>query len=390
MSSNTHITCPSCGHEIDIEALLAHDIEDRVQREQQERFNSEREQLKSETESRIRQESDAQILALQKENEERKRDALLLKTKEVEVLELQRTMREHQDGFDLAIQKRLLQEQAKMEADIRRAEKERSDVERSRDRERFDLEKRELQKKIDDTQKAMEDVRRKSEQSSPQLQGEVFELVIEDYLRQRFPHDEISEVAKGQRGADCVQTVFDAGRRCGQITYESKRTKSFSMDWVEKLKSDMRAKGSDVGVIITETMPKDMQSFGAINGIWVCTFSEFKSLCVVLRDMIIRVSSALVSQENKGEKMTMLYDYLMSSEFRMSVENVMESYEHMRSDLDRERNAMEKLWKQRERQIERMRVSMSHVMGSIQGIAGKDLGPVRLFELPGATDTPAN
>ncbi|MBC8124099.1 MAG: DUF2130 domain-containing protein [Candidatus Kapabacteria bacterium] len=369
---------------------MAHDIEDRVQREQQERFNSERERVLGETETRVRRESEAQIIALQKENEERKRDALSLQSKEVELLELQRKMREQQDGLDLAIQKRLLEEQAKMEADIRRAEKERSDVERNRDRERFDLEKRELQKKIDDTKKAMEDVRRKSEQSSQQLQGEVFELVIEDYLRQRFPHDEISEVGKGVRGADCVQTVCDAGRRCGQITYESKRTKTFSMEWVEKLKSDMRAKGSDIGVIITEAMPKDMQSFGSVNGIWVCTFSEFKSLCVVLREMVIRVSTALVSQENKGEKMTMLYDYLMSSEFRMSVENVMESYENMRSDLDRERGAMEKLWKQRERQIERMRLSMFHVMGSIQGIAGKDLGPVQLFELPRADDTPAN
>lgn len=338
----------------------------------------------------MRRESEAQIVALQHENEERKRDVQTLKSTEVQLLDLQRKMREQQEGFDLTLQKRLLEEQTSMETKIRKTETERFEVERKREQERFDLERREMQKKLDDTQKAMEEVRRKSEQSSQQLQGEVQEMAIEDYLRLRFPHDEVTEVGKGQRGADCIQTVYDAGRRCGQITYESKRTKSFSMDWVEKLKSDMRAKGSDVGVIITETMPKEMQSFGAVNGIWVCTFSEFKSLCVVLRDMVIRVSSAIVSQENKGDKMTMLYDYLMSSEFKMSVENVMEAYEHMRSDLERERSAMEKLWKQRERQIERMRLSMSHVMGSIQGIAGKDLGPVRSFELPVADDTPAD
>ncbi len=389
MSSTAHITCPNCGHAIDIEELLAHDIEDRIQREQQERFSAERERLQAEVTERVRRESEAQIVALQHENEERKRDVQALKNAEVQLLDLQRKMREQQEGFDLTLQKRLLEEQSTMESKIRRAESERFDIERKREQERFDLERREMQKKLDDTQKAMEEVRRKSEQSSQQLQGEVLELAIEDYLRQRFPHDEISEVGKGQRGADCVQTVYHAGRRCGQITYESKRTKAFSMDWVEKLKADMRAKGSDVGVIITETMPKDMQSFGAVNGIWVCTFAEFKSLCVVLRDMVIRVSSAVISQENKGDKMTMLYDYLMSSEFRMSVENVMEAYEHMRSDLERERSAMEKLWKQRERQIERMRLSMSHVMGSIQGIAGKDLGPVRSFELPSADDTPA-
>ncbi len=390
MSSTTHITCPNCGHAIDIEELLAHDIEDRVQREQQEHFNAERERLQVEVAERVRRESEAQILALQHENEERKRDVQALKSAEVQLLDLQRKMREQQESFDLTLQKRLLEEQTSMETKIRKTEAERFEVERKREQERFDLERREMQKKLDDTQKAMEEVRRKSEQSSQQLQGEVQELAIEDFLRQRFPHDEVSEVGKGQRGADCIQTVYDSGRRCGQITYESKRTKNFSMEWVEKLKADMRAKGSDIGVIITETMPKELQSFGSVNGIWVCTYAEFKSLCVVLRDMVIRVSSAIVSQENKGDKMTMLYDYLMSSEFRMSVENVMEAYEHMRSDLDRERTSMEKLWKQRERQIERMRLSMSHVMGSIQGIAGKDLGPVRSFELPVADDTPVD
>ncbi|MCX6141347.1 MAG: DUF2130 domain-containing protein [Candidatus Kapabacteria bacterium] len=388
MSSNTHIKCPSCGHDIDIEELLAHDIEDRVQREQQERFNAERVRIQADAEAKARRESEALIVALQHENEERKNDSKTLKSKEVELLDLQRKMREQQEGLDLAIQKRLLEEQTAMETTIRRTELERFDVERRREQERFDLEKRELQKKLDDTQKAADEFRRKSEQTSQQLQGEVQEMAIEEFLRQHFPHDEIAEVVKGQRGADCVQTVFDSGRKCGQITYESKRTKSFSIEWIEKLKTDMRARGSDVGVIVTETMPKDMHSFGAINGVWVCTFAEFKSLCVVLRDMVVRVSTAVVSQENKGDKMTMLYDYLMSSEFRMSVENVMDAYEHMKSDLDRERNAMEKLWKQRERQIERMRLSMSHVMGSIQGIAGKDLGPVRSFELPSVDDTP--
>lgn len=389
MTSTPHITCPNCGHEIHIEELLAHDIEERVRKEQQATFAAERERLMKDVAEKVRGESEVQIVLLQRENEERKLESQAFKMAQIQLLELESKMRDQQDGFELALQKRLLEESSTLESKIRRAETERFDIERKREQERFDLERREMQKKLDDTQKAMEEVRRKSEQSSQQLQGEVQELAIEDFLRQRFPIDEVSEVVKGQRGADCVQTVYHSGRRCGQITYESKRTKSFSMEWVDKLKSDMRAKGSDVGVIVTESMPKEMQSFGAINGIWVCTFMEFKSLCVVLRDMVIRVSLALGSQENKGDKMTMLYDYLMSSEFRMSVENVMESYEQMRADLERERNAMEKLWKQRDRQIERMRLSMSHVMGSIQGIAGKDLGPVKSFALTATSSTPA-
>jgi hypothetical protein len=273
-----------------------------------------------------------------------------------------------------------------VEERIRKMESERFAIER----ERYDLERRELQKQLEDSKKAAEEFRRKSEQGSQQLQGEVQELALEEFLRSRFPHDEISEVSKGQRGADCVQTVYDAGRRCGQIMYESKRTKAFSADWIDKLKSDMRAQGADIGVIVTETMPKELERFGSINGIWVCTFAELRPLSAVLRDMLIRVSTAAASQENKGEKMVMLYDYLMSNDFRMTVENVMEAFLQMRTDLDRERTAMERIWKQREKQLQRVTTSMSHMMGSIQGIAGKDLASVPSFELPASDPTPSD
>jgi hypothetical protein len=172
--------------------------------------------------------------------------------------------------------------------------------------------------------------------------------------------------------------------------YESKRTKAFSADWIDKLKSDMRAQGADIGVIVTETMPKELERFGSINGIWVCTFAELRPLSAVLRDMLIRVSTAAASQENKGEKMVMLYDYLMSNDFRMTVENVMEAFLQMRTDLDRERTAMERIWKQREKQLQRVTTSMSHMMGSIQGIAGKDLASVPSFELPASDPTPSD
>jgi len=269
---------------------------------------------------------------------------------------------------------------------IRKAEAERFDLERRREAERHDLEKRELVKKLEDTQRAAEELRRKADQTSQQLQGEVQELAIEEFLRTAYPHDDVTPVEKGQRGADCVQTVIEGGRRCGVIMYESKRTKHFSAEWIEKLKANMRAAGADVGVIVTETMPKDVVAFAQISGIWVCTFAEARSLVAVLRDMLVKVSAAVASQENKGDKMSMLYDYLVSSEFRMSVENVMEAFLQMRQDLAKERVAMERMWKQREKQLERMSLSMSGVMGSISGIAGKDLGPVPTFELPGPDD----
>ncbi len=390
MTSSTHIACPNCGHTIDIEELLAHDIEERLKHQHGEQLARERERIEQETASRVRLEAEVKIKSLEQESAEQRRKAQELTKLQVEHLALQRKMKEQADELELNVQKRLLAEQQSIEERVRKVESERFSLERARDRERYDLERRELQKQLEDTKRAAEEFRRKSEQSSQQLQGEVQELALEEFLRSRFPHDEISEVGKGQRGADCVQTVYDAGRRCGQIMYESKRTKAWGGDWVDKLKADMRSQGADIGVIVTETMPKELERFGSINGIWICTFAEVRPLSAVLRDMLVRVSNVAASQENKGEKMAMLYDYLMSNDFRMTVENVMDAFHHMRADLDRERTAMERMWKQREKQLLRVTSSMSHMMGSIQGIAGKDLPPVQAFELPASDDTPSD
>ena len=390
MTPSTHIACPNCGHTIDIEELLAHDIEERLKHEHGEQLARERERIEQETATRVRLEAEARIKALEAESAEQRRKAQELTKLQVDHLALQRKMQEQSEELELNIQKRLLAEQQSIEERVRKMESERFALERERERERYDMERRELQKQLEDSKKAAEEFRRKSEQSSQQLQGEVQELALEEFLRSRFPHDEISEVGKGQRGADCVQTVYDAGRRCGQIMYESKRTKAWGGDWVDKLKADMRSQGADIGVIVTETMPKELERFGSINGIWVCTFAEVRPLSAVLRDMLIRVSTAAASQENKGEKMVMLYDYLISNDFRMTVENVMEAFLQMRADLDRERTAMERMWKQREKQLQRVTTSMSHMMGSIQGIAGKDLPSVPSFELPAADDTPSD
>ncbi len=389
MTPTSRIICPHCNNEIDIEELLAHDIEERVRSEQRKIFEAERELLLLQEKERVERETSAVIETLRRENEERRKEADGLRKLEVEHLQLQRALQEQKDTFDLALQKKLLEQQSATEAAIKKAEAERYSIERRREEERFDLEKRELLKKLEDTQKIAEDLRRKTEQTSQQLQGEVQELAIEEFLRHRFPLDVVTPVAKGVRGADCVLAVREMGRECGTIMIESKRTKHWTAEWIDKLKHNMREQGADLGVIVTDVLPKDVTSFTQISGVWVCTVAEFRSLIGVLREMIVKISAATASQENKGDKMHMLYDYLMSSAFRMAVENVMDSFMQMRSDIQRERTAMEKIWRQREKQLERMSLSMSAVMGSITGIAGKDLGPVPLFELPEPdADTP--
>jgi hypothetical protein len=181
-------------------------------------------------------------------------------------------------------------------------------------------------------------------------------------------------VGKGVRGADCVQTVRNQfGQECGRIIYESKRTTAFGGDWIDKLKKDMRAQGVDVAVIVTQCYPKGMDCFGERDGVWICSFDEVKAVSYILRDGVIKLANMAKAQDNKGDKMHLLYDYLTSSEFSEQWKAIREGYMSMRLSIQKERDAMEKLWKAREKQLEKVLLNAAHIKGSIEGIAGSDM-----------------
>ena len=234
---------------------------------------------------------------------------------------------------------------------------------RIKEREAQSLKEKEYQKQLDDQKKLIEEMKRKAEQGSMQMQGEVQELAIEEWLMAKFPLDTIEEIKKGARGGDCLQIVNTrAIQNAGMIYYESKRTKDFQPSWIEKFKADIRAKGASIGVLVTEVMPSDMDRMGLRDGVWVCTYEEFKGLCTVLRESIIQLSTALSSEENKGDKMTMLYTYLTSNTFKMQVEAIVEGFTQMKTDLDSEKRSMQRIWKQREKQIEKVvTLSLIHI-----------------------------
>jgi len=245
----------------------------------------------------------------------------------------------------------------------------------------------EREKIIEQLNTQLQEAQRKAEQGSMQLQGEVQELAIEDWLRERFPLDTIEEIKKGERGADCLQTVNTRTKHnCGRIYYESKRAKSFGGKWIEKFKNDIREKKVEVGVLVTEVMPADMDRMGLKEGVWICTFEEFRGLCQVLRESIIMLNNAKSTQENKGDKMHMLYDFLTSNEFKMQVEGIVEGFSQMKMDLDREKRAMHKIWKDREKQIEKVLLNTANMYGSIKGIVGRAIPTVQTLELPGADE----
>ncbi|SHJ26996.1 hypothetical protein SAMN04487911_11572 [Arenibacter nanhaiticus] len=226
-------------------------------------------------------------------------------------------------------------------------------------------------------------MKRKAEQGSMQMQGEIQELALEELLRTTYPFDEIDEVAKGVRGTDCIQTVVNSLQQsCGTIVYESKRTKNFSNDWTDKLKQDQITCKADIAVIVTETFPNGMDRFGEKNGVWICGFHEVKSVSFVLREMLVKTQAVKSSDENKGDKMELLYTYLTSNGFVQNITRIVENYDGMTNQLNSEKKAMHKIWASREKQVWVVQENISALFGSIKGIAGKELATASVLELP--------
>ncbi|MGN7721599.1 DUF2130 domain-containing protein [Chitinophaga sp. 22620] len=310
----------------------------------------------------------------QRESEEKLKEARL---REFDFLKKAQELQNREQELELSLQKRLIEERTRLMEQIRREEADRNNL---KDTE-YQMRLKEMEKQLEDQRRLAEEMRRKAEQGSMQLQGEVQELALEEMLRATFPFDAISEVGKGVRGADCIQTVRNQfGQECGKIIYESKRTNSFSQEWIEKLKADMRSQGADVAVLVTRTMPGNMDRFGEKEGIWICSFHEVKSLTYVLRDAILKIYNSAKNQENKGDKMHLLYHYLTSGEFAEQWSAIREGFRAMKASIQKEREAMEKLWKAREKQLEKVLLNAAHIKGSIEGIAGSDSVDLQLLD----------
>lgn len=393
----TDIKCPNCSHVFPMEEAMAEeykkDLRDKMQsfvrdkekefQKKQEEFQRREQELRSSLETNLRKsistDFENKLRLLETANKDNEEKLKASRQRELEFLKKEQELANKEAELELSIQRRLQEERNKLSKEIRDLEEQRVAARETE----YQLRMKELEKQLEDQKKLAEEMKRKAEQGSMQLQGEVQELALEELLRVRFPFDEIGPVAKGVRGADCIQTVRNNfGQECGKIIYESKRTQSFSQDWVEKLKADMRSQGAMVAVIVTHAMPKDLDRFGEINGVWVCTFAEVKALSHVLRDGIIRVYNASKSQENKGDKMHLLYDYLTSIEFSEQWKAIREGFLTMKQSIQKERDMMERLWKAREKQLEKVLLNAAHVRGSIEGIAGKDAIDVQMLEDP--------
>jgi hypothetical protein len=297
--------------------------------------------------------------------------------KELEFLKQVQVIQAKEAELELELQRKLVKERESLKAQIQKEEIERGSL---KDQE-HQLKVKELEKQLEDQRKLAEEMKRKSEQGSMQMQGEVQELLLEELLKSSFPFDEIVEVGKGVRGADCIQVVRNnLGQEAGKIIYESKRTTAFAQEWIEKLKADMRSQGADIAIIVTQSFPKDMERFGEKEGVYICSYQEVKSVALLLRTALLKLFDAKKNQLNKGDKMSFLYDYLTSNEFNEQWKAIGEGFRQMRQSIQKERDAMEKLWKSREKQLEKVLLNAMHIKGSIEGIAGADTINMNLLE----------
>jgi hypothetical protein len=410
----TAITCPHCKTPFNLEDVLTEDAEKSIKQkyetenkklletvnkrenellEERKKFELTKqkenelfmERVKKETEilakkkeeeliKKISAENQSKIDFLQKENDEKNAKLRLLNEKELEVLNLNKLLLQQKEDEEFKLKKQRLELEAELKEKI-------SGEVLGKQKENHELEKREYDKKLADQAKLIEEMQRKMQQGSMQTQGEILELHLEEILATAFPFDTVTEVGKGKRGADCILIVRnEIGQECGKIIFESKRTKEFKKDWLSKLKEDMLEAKCDMSVLVSQILPDEVKLFDQREGVWVCKLNEVIHLVKVIREGIINVARANRSQENKGEKKEMLYNYFTGNEFLQQMRAINEAYLYLKASVDKERFQMEKIWKEREKQIDKVLLNNTYLMGTIKGIAGNDIQDDYLIE----------
>ncbi|MEI6071211.1 MAG: DUF2130 domain-containing protein [Verrucomicrobiae bacterium] len=295
---------------------------------------------------------------------------------QTDLLKKQRELDDAKRELDLTVEKRISEGLA---ATRQQAKKEAEDELR--------LKVSEAEQTIASMQKQIEDLKRRAEQGSQQLQGEVQELELETLLKAKFPHDTIEPVAKGEHGGDILQRVISPlGQQSGTILWESKRTKNWSDGWLAKLRDDQRTAKAEIAVIISQVLPKGIETFGLVEGVWVATPQAALPVAVTMRYTLMEIATARQASEGQQTKMELVYQYLTGPRFRQRVQAIVEAFSSMKEDLDKEKKAITKQWAKRDEQIERVMQSTVGMYGDLQGIAGSTIQEIEGLELTAIED----
>ncbi|MFQ5714193.1 MAG: DUF2130 domain-containing protein [Candidatus Scalinduaceae bacterium] len=366
------IKCPKCGEVIELSEAISQDIEIRLK----ERCEKELGKIQKSFEEKAKKEAQElvslEISDLKGQLEEKTKNLKEAQKQELELRKRQRELVEKEEKLELELSRKIDAERQKI---IEKASK--------KFEEKHQLKDAEKDKQLNDMKKQIDELKRKAEQGSQQMQGEVLELELEKSLKEEFPFDDIEPVAKGARGGDIIQTVkTQSGRICGKILWETKRTKNWSDSWIQKLKDDQREAKADLAILASESLPKGLRHFRQISGVWITDILSAVSLALALRVVLIQVARERAVQVGKKEKMEIAYNYLTGPEFKNRVEAIVESFTAMKEDLEAERRATQKIWAKREKQIERVISNTAGLHGDLQEIAGASLPTIKMLELP--------
>jgi hypothetical protein len=380
------ISCPGCGKKIPLTRALRAEIEASVKQQFDAALEAHERELRATFDSRLdeelrrartdaaqeaQQEVGQELAVLRDQLTQQAEDLAEARRVELAMRRKERELERKQQELELTVARQLDAERARLvsETQERLAEEHRlRDVERER--------------QLGELRRQIEDLKRKAEQGSQQLQGEAGECELESVLRAAFPSDDISAVAQGVRGADIHQTVLDArGRKAGAILWECKNARHWNDAWIAKLKQDQRAVHADVAVLVSATLPKGCNRFALIDGVIVTDFTCAPALAGILRVNLAQLAQARTATINKEEKLELLHRYLSGVEFRQRVEAVVEAFTAMRHDLEQERRAAERQWARRSRQIDAVTFSIAGMYGDLQGLVPA-LPSIGLLELP--------
>ncbi len=384
-SSDPTITCPHCKTEVRLTESLAAPLVEATRAQYEAKLQAERAAI-------AKAEAEKARLALKADIDQKAKDLADLKgvladrdlklveaqKAQTEALKKQRELDDARRELDLSVEKKVQESLAAARAQAKQEAE--TDLK---------LKMSEKEQTITAMQKQIEELKRRAEQGSQQLQGEVQELELEGLLKQSFPTDVFTPVPKGEFGGDVVHAVARGeGLVCGKILWESKRTKNWSDGWLVKLRDDQRAAKADLAVIVTQALPKGVETFGHVDGVWVTSTRTFLPLAVALRHTLLELALARQAGEGQQTKMELVYHYLTGPRFRQRVTAIIEKFEEMQTDLTKERAAMTKLWAKREMQIQAVLSATAGMYGDLQGIAGQAIETIEALDVSRLTGPP--
>ena len=364
---NDTIICPNCKKSIPLTEALSHQIQDKYAKFYKIRLEEEKNKfaktLQPELEKQLKEKMDFEIKNKNNELEELRKQNKNMQEQMLELNRLLRQIKSESEDKKIEMEKKL----SAAEDKIRGEEKKKADEE-------YRLKILEKDKKLNDALKMVDEYKRKLEQGSQQTQGEVMEDELKKILTGEFPYDEIVDVPKGIRGADLIQVVKNnVGKKCGTILWESKRTKVWTEGWISKLKQDQREIKAELAIIVTQVLPGEINSFGIKEGIWVVDYRTLIGAAIALRNNLIELFSLRSANRGKEEKKEILWNYLTSVEFKQRDEDIYESYNNLRDELQKEKDWFTKKWAREEKSIERVKDNLLGMHGDLEGIVGKTL-----------------